>query len=388
MAGKHRFPNGTIQYTIKKAGLLDKPIYFTKPESQEAEGDAYAAQLEAMLAKGIVPGIVQERERENGDNRIMTIRALVREYERNAHPSEKDKGALTTVLSKKGDVFLESITSEWVDNWITEMKRADKLKPGTIRAKVGALARCTDWGIRKGYLKMPDHPLRTLPEGYASYTKTDVAFTGDKVEDVERDRRLEPGEYERILGVIDAGVLPRSQRPMKLEFTDALRCLFVLAVETAMRLREMYTLTLDQVNLKERTVFLEKTKNGDRRQVPLSSVAVAALQQYLKVREIPEGLPKEQLFPWWDGRSTKESLGKTTRELGKLFTNVRSSGIFKTAGCNDLHFHDLRHEATSRLYEKTSLSDLEISKITGHRELRMLARYANLRGSNLASKLW
>jgi integrase len=52
-----------------------------------------------------------------------------------------------------------------------------------------------------------------------------------------------------------------------------------------------------------------------------------------------------------------------------------------------LRFHDLRHEATSRLYERTTLTDLQIAKITGHKTISMLARYANLRGSELALKL-
>jgi site-specific recombinase XerD len=47
-----------------------------------------------------------------------------------------------------------------------------------------------------------------------------------------------------------------------------------------MRMREMYTLSKDQVSLSERTVFLEKTKNGDKRQVPLTSVAIKAIRRY------------------------------------------------------------------------------------------------------------
>jgi integrase len=57
-------------------------------------------------------------------------------------------------------------------------------------------------------------------------------------------------------------------------------------------------------------------------------------------------------------------------------------------GLDDLNFHDTRHEATCRLYERTTLSDLQIAKITGHKDPRMLMRYANLRGSDLAEKLW
>lgn len=58
------------------------------------------------------------------------------------------------------------------------------------------------------------------------------------------------------------------------------------------------------------------------------------------------------------------------------------------AKCHDLHFHDLRHEATSRFFERTGLSDVQISRITGHRDPRMLRRYSNLRASDLAELLW
>ncbi len=64
---------------------------------------------------------------------------------------------------------------------------------------------------------MPDHPLRTLPEGYAQYTKADEAIAGVRREDVERDRRLEEGEFEQALAVLAGGVLARKQRPLVLE---------------------------------------------------------------------------------------------------------------------------------------------------------------------------
>jgi integrase len=57
-------------------------------------------------------------------------------------------------------------------------------------------------------------------------------------------------------------------------------------------------------------------------------------------------------------------------------------------GCDDLRFHDLRHEAVCRLYERTRLGDVQIARITGHKDLRMLKRYSNLRGSDLAEMLW
>jgi integrase len=56
------------------------------------------------------------------------------------------------------------------------------------------------------------------------------------------------------------------------------------------------------------------------------------------------------------------------------------------AGCGNLHFHDLRHEAVSRLFEKV-LNIAEVSAISGHKELRMLARYTHLRAADLVRRL-
>jgi integrase len=368
MAGKRKRPNGW-EYVFKRAGVLDKPLYMTF--ASEEEGDAYAARLEALLDRGIVPTEHQ------AENKITTLDALVSQYIRDAHPKPKDVAALGTVTKARGFTHLASINAGWVDDWITELKRVDKIAPATIRAKVGALARCTDWGMRKGLLLMPDHPLRTLPDGYAQYTPTDAAFAGGARTDVERDRRLEPGEYERILAVIDGGVLHRKQRPLAIEHPDALRCMFILAVESAMRMREMYTLTVQQVDIAKRTVFLEKTKNGSKRQVPMSSVAKSLLEARLKA------VQGDMLFPWVAKDANQKTLRDTSDYLSKLYI-----GIFEQAGCADLKFHDLRHHAVSMLFERTTLSDAEIMKVVGHKSMRMMLRYANLRGADLAQKLW
>ncbi|HIL18138.1 MAG TPA: integrase [Gammaproteobacteria bacterium] len=66
------------------------------------------------------------------------------------------------------------------------------------------------------------------------------------------------------------------------------------------------------------------------------------------------------------------------------------SGAFlkrsRPSGIEDLHFHDLRHETTSRLFEK-ALNPVEVAAITGHKDPRMLMRYTHLRAENLARKL-
>lgn len=150
--------------------------------------------------------------------------------------------------------------------------------------------------------------------------------------------------------------------------------LFDMALETAMRLSEMVSLSTDQIDLVNRTIFLDKSKNGSKRQVPVSSVLNGLLQKYLASRQ--SDYPS--LFSW--GQLPVET---ARNRLSHLF-----AARFEKAGCPDLRFHDLRHEATARFFERTRLTDTEIASITGHKDPRMLKRYANLRASTLAAKLW
>ena len=65
---------------------------------------------------------------------------------------------------------------------------------------------------------------------------------------------------------------------------------------------------------------------------------------------------------------------------GEFLKRCRRNGI------EDLHFHDLRHEATSRLFEK-GLNPVEVATITGHKDTRMLMRYTHLRAEDLVERL-
>jgi len=167
----------------------------------------------------------------------------------------------------------------------------------------------------------------------------------------ERDRRLRGDEEERLL-------------------TAARFCgnswyepIIILALETAMRRSEILSLTWDNIDLQARTAFLPHTKNGRSRRVPLSAVAVQVL----------ESVPREgtKVFP-------------VTANAIKL---AWSRTICPRAGIDDLHFHDLRHEATSRLAESGFFTLVELQAITGHRDTRMLLRYSHLCATKLAEKM-
>jgi integrase len=125
--------------------------------------------------------------------------------------------------------------------------------------------------------------------------------------------------------------------------SQVIACAILLAVETAMRQGEL--LTLDQESRRGRVLHLDRTKNGDERDVPLSTRAVALL----------ELLPTEgRLFPIAAG--TFDTLFRRARDRSGL----------------DFHFHDLRREATTRLSAKVDV--LQLAKITGHRDVKTLLK--------------
>lgn len=404
MATKRKRGN-SWHYVVKRGSLLPRPIYLSF--DSEEEGDDYVGRLEALLDRGVVPEEFLQRQHE-----LRTVQDALRAYMRDIHIPRSDQSLLGVLMERKGKEPLGKVDYPWCEAWIAEMKRQYQLAPSTIRHHVGALARCFDWMVRRHPDALPSNPLRLLPKRYATYTEQDKKAAGVVREDAERDRRLDAGEEEKIRGILrgekpEKRQRPRElkgqsalecavdlepekrQRPLQLKWQGALECIFDLALESAMRLREIYTLELPQVQREKRTVFLEKTKNGDRRQVPLSSPALKALERYMEqVLTGERGMDgfdfgSGRLFPWWDGNTDSVTLRRVTSQLSRQFAR-----IFDAAGCPDLRFHDLRHEATCRFYERTNLSDLQIAKITGHKDIRMLRRYANLRGSDLAEQLW
>lgn len=166
-----------------------------------------------------------------------------------------------------------------------------------------------------------------------------------------RDRRLTPREERLILRYCHGHVNPD------------LYSIVVIALETAMRQGEILKLQWEHLNLKTRIAHLPETKNGTKRDVPLSTRARDALIR----------------------------LG--VKNKGKILSystdGFKSSFRFmlKKLGIENLHFHDLRHEAISRLFELGTLDMMEVAAISGHKSLSMLKRYTHLRAQKLVRKL-
>jgi integrase len=162
-----------------------------------------------------------------------------------------------------------------------------------------------------------------------------------------RDRRLLDGEYDQLLAALSE--------------SSVMQGVVVLAVETAMRRGELAKIKYEHINFGNRTLNIPETKTGVPRDVPLSDRAIALLERI--------GRPGCRVF-----------------EIQPDSISQAFERACKRAGITELRFHDLRHEATSRFFEK-GLNTMEVATITGHKTLEMLNRYTHLRAADLVEKV-
>jgi integrase len=216
-------------------------------------------------------------------------------------------------------------------------ERLKTLAPATVVRELNTISHAIEIASREWGLWVPRNPIKLVRRPLVPRGRT---------------RRLKEGEEDRLLAACDRGRTP------------LLKPLIILAIETGMRRGELLGLRWEHVDLKLRVAHLPLTKNGDSRDVPLSRRATET------VREFRAGtIMHERVFPM------------TGNAVRQAFEHLRAR-----AEMLDFHFHDLRHEAISRLFEK-GLNIAEVGSISGHRELKMLQRYTHLRAADLVARL-
>jgi integrase len=371
-----------------KNKLLPRPFFFTFDTEAEALG--YGDQLEALLARGVVPQEMLAAPAARGDDPKLVD--LIDEYKRTQPVTDSDAALLDIVARALVGLRVSGVTFLWAEKYVKDLKVSRNLAPGSIRKRIGTLARVLDWHWLRVADKNPDNgnvranPLRLLPDGYSAYSRIDrqavKAAGGEAKVDVSRERRLAPAEEQRVRLALSG--VKRDDKERALPVDPDLTMLFDLILDTGLRLREAYRLRLDQFDLERGIIHVEGSK-GRRgvikpRVVPLKRELRERLKKWLK------GKGKGLVFPFWDGQP--ESLANTTSRLSSRFRT-----LFDYAGVEDFTEHDLRHEATCRWFELKKprvgwvFSDLEICKIMGWTTTKMALRYLSLRGEDLANRL-
>lgn len=307
---------------VARKGVRRSRVFPTKQEARD-----WAARTEAELA--------QER---SGRASTMTFGAMLDRYAREVSPSKRGKaweqGRIEAMQRDPvAAVRLCDLTPEALADW--RDRRLAQVAPGTVRRERVLLSAALSHA-RKVWRLIPENPM------------SDVAAPR---EPPARDRLVTDAEVERLVFVSGADLTTQRGRAVHA---------FRFALETGMRAGEIVGLV--GANVQGRVATLPRTKNGDRRDVPLSTEAVRLLSE---LPDVPDGAP---LF------------GLTPREIDAAFRRVRDR-----AEITGLTFHDSRHAAVTRLARK--LDVLALARMIGHRDLKMLQRYYNESAADIAERL-
>lgn len=344
------------QAKVRRKGFPSLSRTFLYKDDAERWARATERELETS-------GFVDRREAER-----TTLRAVLERYQREITPHKKS----ADIESIKINVILKDATL-----------------PGLAMSALGS-ADIAAWRDRR--LKVVTGPtvnreidvlsavINHARREWGIHVENPVGLTKRPEKSRARDRRLSD-EEERYL----FEALGEAPRKVDGTFAKAARNPFFvpvmkLALETAMRRGELLSLDWKHVDLKRQTAHLPDTKNGDARTVPLSTRAVAVLKALPKPHKGP-------VFPLTPMALRKGFTRGLERARAKYVEDCKAARRKPSpAFLADVHFHDTRHEAASRLAEKLS-NVLELSAVTGHRDLRMLKRYYHPRAEDLAKKL-
>lgn len=251
------------------------------------------------------------------------------------------------LLEMLGDYAIVAITPDLVARYRDEQLALGKSN-NTVRLDLALLSHLFTVAIQEWRMGLVYNPVAAV--------RKPAAGSG-------RNRRLLPDEERRLFIACD-----EASNPM-------LGWMVRLAIYTGMRAGEIQTLRRDQVDLTRRVISLTKTKNGCARIIPLVRQAVQVLQEALTHPVRP--MDTDLIFwgePGRDGQRRPYEYNPAWRRA------------LKRAGIADLRFHDLRHEAVSRLVE-AGLGDQEVAAISGHKSMQMLKRYTHLRAEDLVERL-
>ncbi len=321
---------GRWQAQVRRRGMKPR----CKSFDTKLEAEKWARDLEAQVDRfGAAP-----------DTKILentTLGQLLERYQREISPSKRgsvQEIQRIDVLRRHDLAYRTLIGLSQQDVASFRDERLQSVAPSTAVRELAILSHVLEVAIRDWGLPL---------------ARNVVKLVRRPVIRNERSRRLTGDEEQRLLDGCDSGQIPY------------LKTLLILAIETGMRRGELLGLRWSDISHNRRVITLPMTKNGYGREVPLSQRAFDVLMDWKSRVDVDQST----VFPMTPG-----ALEQAWRRL-LARSNVK-----------DLRFHDLRHEGVSRLFER-GLNMIEVSSISGHKELRMLKRYTHLSADDLVARL-
>lgn len=258
---------------------------------------------------------------------------------------------------------LNTITPWDLQKWRTE-KLKNGLKPATVNRRISALkailSKAVEWEVIPVNPLTSIKPLKLDDKGKVRYLSESeekkLRAALDRREAELREERQRYNEWRKA----------RSYEPYpdldQVTFADYLKPMVLLALNTGMRRGELFNLTWDNVDLKQRSLTItgEGAKSGKTRHIPLNDEAFSILVA-------------------WRNQTESKTLVFPSPATGERFDNIKKSwaGLIKLSKVEEFRFHDLRHTFASKLVMKGV--DLNtVRELLGHASIDMTLRYAHL----------
>ena len=295
-------------------------------------------------AKRWIKAVETDMERGEFKPRLdMTVGQLIKRYQTDIIPKQKaHQSALVRCRRLRrmlGKINLSDLSPAHLASYRDE--RLKSIKPNTLKRELSILSSAINTAIIDWGIPIPSNP---------------VAMTRIPKYDDSRDRRLKDGEEGKLLAIA---------KPVY-------RRAIIIAVETAIRRGELLNIRKSHINFDKQTLHIPETKTDTPRTIPLSTRAIKALRDQIKSISDANVVQMER-----DPKLFSMSAPMFRHEIHKYRVKL---------DMEDWRFHDLRHEATSRLFER-GLNVMEVALVTGHQDLRMLKRYTHLRAEDLVERL-
>ena len=296
--------------------------------STKAEAQAWAAGIESDIAKG-----------KSGKTPDKTFGDLLSRYgdevSRTKRGEKWERARIGLALRDAiASVKLADVSARHVAEW--RDRRLKEVSPASVRREWNLLSAACTVAVNEWHW-LPVHPMKTVRR---------------PAPPKPRDRRPTQDEIDRLLLACGDDLTTQQGR---------VGVAILFAIETAMRAGEICGLAWADIRLDKRHLVIRDGKTAAAaRSVPLSQEAADLINR----------LPKD----------SDHAFAITSASLDALFRKAKGRAMIE-----DLHFHDLRHEAITRLASK--LNVLELARMVGHRDLRMLQVYYNESAEALAAKL-
>ncbi|PLZ00207.1 site-specific integrase [Burkholderia sp. WAC0059] len=341
---------------VRKRG--HKPIYRTFDTKQQARD--WAQRVEAEISIGI---FVDRTEAER-----TTLGEALDRYDREIVPTKRYPGQERTRIARwrKNDLAWRPLAALRGSDFAKyrDARRAAGRAENTIRLELQVISHLFEIARKEWGFETLLNPVKNIRKPSGSRA---------------RDRRLQPGEFNALFTRLASSLNPWAAPA------------FELAIETSLRQGTLFSLRWEWIKLQVRMIeFPPEARGADNKGVParlpLTCRAVDVLRSLAAIWQHDRlGDPELRQFGPVNvdpGKLTGPVFGTSSNAVLLVWKRV----VKGEDGFPNLRWHDLRHEAASRLFEK-GLHPLEVASVTGHRSMQMLKRYTHLNPADLLAKL-